>query len=542
MKKVLIVDDEVYIRKGIISTIQWEQLGLELAGEAEDGLDALSKIPQYDPDIVIMDMMMPGMNGIGLIHRLKQEYPRLKIIVLSAYSDFEYTREAIVNHAFDYILKPLKSEELNHSLARSVEELNRDHEEERIRENSLQPVFEKWILGGSEEGVSDEVQALLQGRFHFPEVTCCMIKADAFLTARTVGSEEPLMAIKKAAEQWLETRTEGCIVFLSHIDRAVVALFSMKTGTDIENTSQLLLQEMVDSLVHPLGFSISVGYCAGAETILELPVVCTAAADAVMLKSLSQTGKVIGQKEFGILSTRARISEKMLPEGSRKLLVNAVKTGTFEKAMEHFRGILEEAGRKNLSVHGLYLEMILLLGDLEKELGSLGTSMDGECGRSSIACMNELNGLYSSGEIEEFLKPVLHKLCMFYSIRKRMGGRKIVDEILGSINHQYNKQISLADYSKQYFVNVDYLGRIFKSETGKSFADYLTGFRIDQAKELIDSNRCSHYYEIANSVGYEDYSYFCKVFKSVTGLSPGEYKDRKRAVEQDKTVQNRRRD
>lgn len=127
MYKVVIVDDESLFRKNLIAKITWEAFHLEVAGEAENGADALRIIREVTPDIVFTDIKMPVMDGITMLRQLYGTEARtreIKFILLSSYSDFEFSRQAIQYGAFDYLLKPVKEEEIAGVLMRAVDSLN----------------------------------------------------------------------------------------------------------------------------------------------------------------------------------------------------------------------------------------------------------------------------------------------------------------------------------------------------------------------------------------------------------------------------------
>lgn len=112
MYKVLIVDDEKYIRLWIKNCIDWNRFGFEISGEADNGYDALAKIDEIKPDLVISDMNMPELDGVELMEKAGRIYPDILFAVLSGYKDFEYMRSAVKNNAVDYLLKPVKAEEI----------------------------------------------------------------------------------------------------------------------------------------------------------------------------------------------------------------------------------------------------------------------------------------------------------------------------------------------------------------------------------------------------------------------------------------------
>ncbi|MCD1259645.1 response regulator [Paenibacillus athensensis] len=124
MYSILIIDDEPWSRQVVKSLGAWTELGLTIAGEAEDGREGLELIAALAPQIVLTDMRMPGLDGIELLRELNERYPELKIIVMSGYDDFLYLKQAIRSRAVEYLLKPISPEELNAALALCVRELD----------------------------------------------------------------------------------------------------------------------------------------------------------------------------------------------------------------------------------------------------------------------------------------------------------------------------------------------------------------------------------------------------------------------------------
>ena len=109
--KVLLVDDEVKIREGFKRLFDWESHDLEVIGEASDGLEALSRIDEYKPNIVVMDINIPIMNGLKVIEMSKLRHPNTAFIIVSGYDDFNYCKQALKLQIADYLLKPVDYEE-----------------------------------------------------------------------------------------------------------------------------------------------------------------------------------------------------------------------------------------------------------------------------------------------------------------------------------------------------------------------------------------------------------------------------------------------
>lgn len=116
MLKVMIVDNESAIRKGLVHCIHWGDLGCEIAAQADDGMMALEQIPVIQPNIVISDIRMPGMDGLELAEIIARDYPGIKVIILTGYPDFAYAQRAIQYHVVDFVLKPMTVENLTNAI------------------------------------------------------------------------------------------------------------------------------------------------------------------------------------------------------------------------------------------------------------------------------------------------------------------------------------------------------------------------------------------------------------------------------------------
>jgi len=124
MIKIMIAEDELWVRRGLKEQIDWTGLGVELIGEASDGEEALTKIKEERPDIVLTDVYMPHMDGLKLIEMISAEFPEIKAIVISGYSEFELVQKALLHKAANYILKPINEKVLNQALARAIDEIS----------------------------------------------------------------------------------------------------------------------------------------------------------------------------------------------------------------------------------------------------------------------------------------------------------------------------------------------------------------------------------------------------------------------------------
>lgn len=165
MYKIALIDDEAVVRDGMKDLIPWEELGLELIGTAEDGEKGLLLIQEMLPDIVLLDINMPRLNGLDLAHILTKNYPLIKIILISGYDEFHYARQALRMGVQDYILKPVTKSEMVNLLYAIVGKL--DEEREQIRK-------EADVLNKIEQSIPLIQQKLLE-ELVFTEIESSMI-------------------------------------------------------------------------------------------------------------------------------------------------------------------------------------------------------------------------------------------------------------------------------------------------------------------------------------------------------------------------------
>ncbi len=158
MYKLLIADDEAIIRKGLRNSINWNELNIEIIGEAEDGEIALKLASEMEPHIIMLDICMPFLNGLELIKKLKEANQKCLIIIITGYDQFEYMHEALKLKVFDYILKPVNRENLKDTISKVVQELSKieqkrnylDWTNKQVDENLnalRQSFLDNWLKG-----------------------------------------------------------------------------------------------------------------------------------------------------------------------------------------------------------------------------------------------------------------------------------------------------------------------------------------------------------------------------------------------------------
>lgn len=296
--RIILVDDEEEIRKGIARRIDWQSLGFELIGDAENGEDALEKIEQLEPDVVMTDIRMPYMDGLTLCTRIRQKYPSMKILLFSGYDDFEYAKQAIKLNVSEYILKPVNMEELSEILTRVRRKLDEEIEQRRnidlLRESYRQsiPILREVFLNdmvrgnveasGIEERLKEYGVDLLNARKWIAAVV--EVEGDEY-------QRRELNAI--SVRRLLEDILQNYVRFSIFNSAAGIAMLA---AIDEENSQTRLIDllgEICREAERLLDVTVTIGVGHSCESLGQICEAYRSAVEALRYQSLVGTGKTI---------------------------------------------------------------------------------------------------------------------------------------------------------------------------------------------------------------------------------------------------------
>ncbi|KJS50555.1 response regulator [Desulfosporosinus sp. BICA1-9] len=548
MYKLLVVEDEVLIRKGIVKSIDWNSLGYEVIGEAVNGSDALEMIERNTPDVVLTDVKMPVMDGLELSRIIEGRYKGIKIIILSGYADFEYAKAALKVHAFDYLLKPTDKTKFIDTFVRLKTEL--DKEKEKNHDMVL-------LLGKMNEGLinlrADFIFSLLNGdipsiqntyeRMEYLELdltgenfTVAVIKIEGSMInlLKKWGNDAKriMFACTKIIQELLDI--ENCGIVIAKGLGELIVVFNFKTyeiTSELCNKAKLILNQSCSNIKKTIFIDENIIIAAGLG--LSYPDINHVS------KSYMQANKALKGRSYDYCrdffifdqSQEDTISFekhwiKEYPSEANSIIVE-ITCGNTEKARELVEALFNKFLRAKLSCtliqNYAYVLCFLIaanLSELQKQIG------ESEIFTSDFEDCIKKTGTIE--EIKEYLLNVLLNLAEDIKSFKQTDQkthRKIIQTVKDFINNNYFEDISLEIISKHVFVSSAYLSFLFKSITGENYTDYLRKVRLEKAKELL-SRIDLKVYEIASKVGYNDYKYFSIQFKKTYGLSPTKFREK----------------
>ena len=540
--KILLVDDELEIRDGMIQKLDWHTLGYDGAAAAENGVEALEKAEQVQPDVIMTDIRMPFMDGLEFIGKVIELRPAVKIIVFSGFDDFEYAQKAINLGVEEYILKPVSARQLEQSLVRLKSKMDEELEQKRnidllrrsyedsfpiLKEQFFVSVIEGRMLPRQIEQWLNQYKLSFASRY---KVVAVLSAGDnSFPGGRKndfAGSEELIpIAVRKTAEDIVGKYHELHSFFYSNYIVLVVAL-------EWESQISLLCQEVNEACREGCRITSS-DVTAGIGGIYtrweELKYSFKEAENALEYSTLlRKEGRLAAYiKDVEPEDTTSRLQ---LEEHDERLLLNAIKGNNCDKVrsqIERFFARLEQASLPFYQYQMYIMEIFTVIMKLVN-VYQLDTKavFDGETNYISAVL-----GLHSLEEIKNWFITTCGRVSRLIQKERTDTGEKLIEKAKQYVEENYtDAELSVESLCDNLHISPAYFSTIFKKETGVNFISYLTDMRMEHAMKLLDTTD-DKTYMIAAKSGYAEPNYFSYAFKKHVGMSPSKY--RKRLEEQD---------
>ena len=545
--RLLIAEDELLLRKRLVSTIDWSSYGISEVYEAEDGGEALEIALKEKPDIVITDIRMPELSGIDLMKKLNENSIFSKMIVVSGYDDFEYAQGALRMGAINYLLKPVDEEELLDSVKRCVEELKKEKNKETVfdkqsaaSEMLMEHIYEDLIFETSEKRTEELLQKLSRKEIGFPFQSAAVVNMQ--VREHTFFVNDKVKSDMWSVYQWLRRNLQEdcyeCQYLYMRGSQIVLLLFGddpeAKFMERVENWVQLILEALQKEL------NISLFMAAGDVT------------DdfSGIHRSYEMAQKKIKEKraeEKRILALRNQETEQELNtrfddvygEYDFKLLIKEIRNGDSEKAQTELQAILQSSSRRLQSADMMKLQLFYM-NFINRIAGACLPECEAYADELAMQCMTVMRELIYIGsdtivtEMWDCLRKFVEKLVEVY--QENNGKRKhwMIDQVLQYVEENYNTALSTRDIAGRFFMNTSYFSKLFHEQMGCTFSNYLINVRVEKAKMMLTQTNMK-LYDIAEAVGYTNVQYFSTIFKEKEGLTPSAFRQMRSAVKDEYT-------
>ncbi|GGF71439.1 hypothetical protein GCM10010912_15740 [Paenibacillus albidus] len=503
--KVLIVDDEILVRQGIKYVLDWEREGFQLVGEASNGQEALDCLEALKPHIIITDIVMPVMDGEELTRLVKRDYPQMEVIVLSSFSEFDYVRSTFQNGVADYILKPkLEAAALLQVLQKTSARIPGL---ESAVEAGDQTLSIDYLLSRLISGYEVQVEAAALHE-QFPHEVFSFLGCDS---ADQDKKREGIDSQQAEIIQSLKQSIPEIVCFAVPGEQAGVLLLNLPEERwpnlmqDVKSLSLSLAKRQPQ-----LRWGLSTSFRAFAEagevykeSYLKLLEYRFFFPNKVLLihDELPRTGHP--PEKFNLAAFTEQIKRLHLDEAFTNLREHvAALAGHYESDIFGFKSFLGNI-IFNLTNQFSHIK------ELEEQKYSLFRAID-----------EALFADEAVGVLERFLDRVL---VLVSSAAPSAGSITNMKKLLEYIEEHYAEPLSLTDLARHFHFNPSYLSSLFTAHNHEGFKEHLNSIRTGKAAELLRAGEAP-ISEISSMVGYGDHSYFCKVFKKYTGLSPSAYR------------------
>lgn len=535
--KVFLVEDEYIVREGIKNNIDWEKNGYDFCGEASDGELAFPMISEKRPDIVITDIRMPFMDGIELSRMIKEEYPEIKIIILSGHEEFEYAKAAIQIGVEEYLLKPINGDELLQVVNRVAQKIKEENESrETLQEGEGDENFEyakRQLLSSLIDDNASLSDAMEQGKkIHLNLMAQCynimMLKLQR--KNKEQGFSQRILELYKTMEDTLKEQ-DGQSIMFDRAPEGKVIMFMGSGEEEIRRNMDVFAGQFREILpeYEDVTYFGSVG--VPVMRLRELGESYEAASHGFSYRFLTEPNQIVdnhtvfdqtrNEKKFS-----CSIGSVDIQNLDKQKIESFLKGGEMDEIhffVEEYMKNTGDAG-KNSMIFRQYIVMDMFfaashfLTQITDGREQLGEPFESPEQMQKIVSDLEATVVY--------IKELFTKVMQVRDAQTTEHNSDVVENAKKYISENYHdEELTLNTVAHEVNVSPNHLSAMFSQKTGQTFVKYLTDVRMHRAKELLKctSKRSN---EICEEVGYRDPHYFSHLFKKNVGCSPIQYRER----------------
>ena len=495
MYTVLLIDDESSILEALSTEIHWQQLGVGTVLTAADGIQALEIMSRQAVNLLITDIQMPHMDGLTLIREVRTLYPDTHCILLTAYGEFEYARQAIQLGVENFLLKPLNREEMEETIEKALDNIyaSRKISKELFRNNILL----RWVNGTIHDEELSERASLINVNLYLPEycVVCISKKQPSLSLSNYCRACVAQLSPEYEVHHFRDDRNRhiliigGSKIVLPQLlncftkEAAKIELnryIAIAVGNTVQNTDNLPESyqsactqiESIDKALSEMIILTPDQYPDENKLIQELITI------------FHQQNEETRYSEYHDLTER--LYQECIKSSSQKVITMLTQS--------LFRLFSQEFSNRPDALEQLYSRMRLSVPDSDRDL--------------------------FTAAVIELLE---YSFLLFNYYFKQYS--PIIQSAISYIHTYYAQDVSIRQFCIKNKMSTAYLGYLFKKETGMFFNNYLVQYRICcSIRLLLDTDQ--KITDIAQNTGFSSTNYYISCFKKQTGLSPNKYRTR----------------
>ncbi len=529
MYTVMIVDDEPLARDVLKAIIYENFNNVSVVCEAINGRQAVEFSSKYEPDIILMDIRIPGINGLEASEQILKQHPNTVILVITAYDDFNYIQQALDLGIKGYCLKPIKDEDVVNKINSCIKFISINLSNAKISkkiektESVVRPLIQKEIVSAFISSNSDktEIESYIGFLQENIEAGYFMLLSYEQNDSNFINGNIRNKILKEKIYQIMAKflpLTRKCFFGENNGDTYVVFFIVEK-----EHNQEKILSEAITiaadimrkiKVMTNIEISVGIGktYC-GYENFRHS-----------YNEAYYALRKGAGKNEithFKNIENEVLPSQFQYPLALENELLEYIRLGNFEKVGKLSESMLNEIfdGSNDIAVVKEYMNQFILIIKRHLMLKRPDVKI-----LDSIQTVSELNRMNTLDELRSYCRTSLQYLIDSMVEHKLKGNDSvIVSKVKEYIDRFFTGDINLEKIAEEVGLGPAYISRIFKEELGMNYIDYIIQKRINHAKELMLSGE-KNIRKVSEAVGYSDVNYFCRVFKRHTGLTTGQFK------------------
>lgn len=539
MLKVIIADDEQLVTEVLQAAIPWNELGLEVAGIASDGMEAFELCVEIKPDILITDIRMPKMDGLELALKLEENNIDTKIVFISGHQDFNYVKTALDLNAEGYILKPIKMDEVKMVMQKVIRSINIARNKEQIIQQ-----LKTQLHSDMEITCSRFLYSLLEGyytnekeiwdkfsyfRLPFNTSDCFMVSVIAMDDCSNLGElageqDKHLLSFAILDIMNEAVKKSGIGICLSKHDKEFIVIFRQSNHSN--EIYMDTLKDISSAISNVLNISVSIGIGYPVANVSQLNISYKKALDALQYKYYTGCSSIIDIND--VESAREADEEALLNSG-----FNIYKFE--EQLMSHMR--VGDDRNASAIINEIYDNLNLTYKYSHKYIQSISIQLVSMASRTIFEMGGNIADIFSNFsdiiinitsmqnifQLKNYMLEIFQTIARHFQEKNNRKSKNVVSIIRSYIQNNYAESIGVSEIADEVGLTPNYVSQIFKQEAGETITEFLTKTRMEKAIEYMISTDLK-IMDISEMVGYENQHYFSAVFKKYTGISPQRYR------------------
>jgi len=527
--KILIVDDEKYFRKALIVSVDWEAIGYEVCGEAENGVEALQKVEQLLPDVIATDINMRLMDGLEFIGQLRSLKPDIKIIVISGYDEFDYVKRSLVLGVCNYIIKPVDPDEFTKTLV-EVSEMIKKERSLKDRIDSLRSSLSSAlavlkaqyiskILIGNVPSDSTEIDAILKDNriaLTAPPFLVITIEISPLKSERLAADDQKLWTF--AAEnitRELLSEKYPCETSVEN-PRQIFAIICYDGN---EARLQQVLNSLCCFLLDNFKLVATVGVGNPRFALQDIHSSCKEAVFAVRNSLPQNTSSVFFYSHVSsvnLLSNRAAIYDK------NELLMQ-MRLGNIDACIDIIHKIRTALIESHATIQLVQITLVELLSACVEYGNENSGCLTGKITHFYSELFSEIISSTDTAVLFGKIEDILKQLVLAVQKHNDESISEIVRKALEIIHEKYwDDELTIERIAQNLFVSYGYLCFLFKKDMNQTINEYITDYRMEQARNLLTKEEMT-VSDVAARVGIPNSNYFAKIFKRKFNILPSDF-------------------